>query len=344
MMLFPASLRARGLGLFLGALCVAPAADSAPLRLQLANGITAVVHRPEDLAANLVRTAAGTQLVVNERLRYTLVTDVDDPAITNRGDGRFHPMSVDAVAAALAAVRLRDSGIDVEIFVLPYPRRTILDSSARDGMMFLSPGTRAVSDYAVHFTVTHEIGHVFQYRWMPDRDAGAWQRYSELRGIEDAEIYHASRPHRDRPHEIFAEDFRYLFGGERANYSGSIENDTLPMPDTIAGLDAFIRDLSAPRSDAPVAVVSSAPNPFNPSTEVRVDLAAPAEKPMQLRVYDAQGRAVRQLFEGTPATRQLRVVWDGRTDAGASVASGVYFARLDTRRAAPVTTKLLLVR
>jgi hypothetical protein len=335
----------RRLGVVLCALGAVGTADAAPQRLRLDNGIVAVIHRPEDLeATQVVRSGGGAQLVVTDRLRYDLVTDIDDPAIANRGDGRFHPMSVDAVVAALAAVRLENADLEVQVFVLPYPRRAILDSSARDGMMFLTPGTRPVSPYAVHFTVTHELGHVFQYRWMPDRDTAAWRRYAELRGIADAAVFHAGGQHRDRPHEIFAEDFRYLFGGQHANYSGSIENDTLPMPDAIAGLAEFMRDRSAPKpAGTPVAVVSVAPNPFNPSTEVRVDLAQPAQLPLQLGVYDAQGREVRRLFDGTPASRQLRVVWDGRAASGAPVASGVYFAHVDLP-AASTSTKMLLVR
>ena len=339
------SLRARCIVVIAGVLACVPAAGAAPLRLHLDNGIDAVIHRPEDLLVSHVTRSGGVaQLVVNERIRYELVSDVDDPIIANRGDGRFHPMSVDAVAAALAAIRIDDAELRVEVFVLPLPRRKVLDSSARDGMIFLTPGTRPVSEYAVHFTVTHEIGHVFQYRWMPDRDSAAWSRYARMRGIEDAAIYHAGAMHRDRPHEIFAEDFRYLFGGAQANYSGSIENDILPLPDRIAGLDLFLASLHVPTPRTPVAVVSSAPNPFNPSTEVRVDLSAPAAEPMQLRVFDSQGREVRRLFDGTTAERQLRVAWDGRTSSGAAAPSGVYFAQLAMRRNAPVATKLVLVR
>lgn len=337
-------LGARCIAAVVGVLGLAAAASAAPLQLRLANGLSAEIHRPEDLlVSHVTRSGATTQFVVHDRLRYELVTEVDDPIIANRGDGRFHPMSVEAVAAALEAVRLEEVNLHVTVFVLPYPRRNILDSSAREGMIFLSPGTRPVSDYAVHFTVTHEIGHVFQYRWMPDRDTQAWSDYGRLRGIDDSAVYHAGAAHRDRPHEVFAEDFRYLFGGERANYSGSIENDALPLPDRVAGLSEFLRELTV-GPVAPVAVVRAAPNPFNPTAEVRVDLAAPAREPMQLRVLDAQGREIRRLFDGTPASQQLRVVWDGRTSAGAAAPSGVYFARLDMQKSSPAAAKLVLVR
>ena len=36
--------------------------------------------------------------------------------------------------------------------------------------------------------------------------------YLPLRGITDLNVYSDAAPHADRPHEIFAEDFRALFG------------------------------------------------------------------------------------------------------------------------------------
>jgi len=274
-------------------------------------------------------------------LRYRLITDARDPVLRGRSDGAFHPMSVDAVLDALREIDLQNLDLQVEIFVLPYPRREVLDSSARDGMIFLAPGVRPVADEAVHFTVVHEIGHVFQYRWMPDADHDAWAYYARLRGIGDAQRYHAASPHRDRPHEIFAEDLRFLVGGGRANYSRSIENDELPLPTDVAGLDDFVRGLPAPRTT--LATLRSVPNPFNPATELQVEFqAAPTHHAAAVGVFDARGRCVRRLFEGVPTAPALRLPWDGRTDDGAPVASGVYFARLEYR-AATLTTKLLLV-
>jgi hypothetical protein len=219
-----------------------------------------------------------------------------------------------------------------------------LDSSARDGMILLSPGTRAVSDYAVHFTVSHEVGHVFQYRWLPDTDLGGWQRYSSMRRIGDPTLYHAASSHKNRPHEIFAEDFRFLFGGDKSNYSGGIENESLPLPDEIDGLATFLRELSAPRILEPFASLATAPNPFNPSTEVRITfLQDPGLGRAQVRVYDAGGRQVRELFDASPSSRFLRLPWDGRAEDGVHVPSGVYFARLDYEGES-VSTKLLLVK
>ncbi len=308
------------------------------------NGIDATIHRPEDLlASSIVRNGSAARLVVDSGLQYDLVTSAGDPVLPNHGDGAFHPMSVEAVAAAIGAIRLTNADLQVEVFVLPYPRRSILDSSAREGMVFLSPGVREVSDYAVHFTITHEVGHVYQYRWMSDRDAPLWHDYATRRGIADTRTYAAAGVHKNRPHEIFAEDFRYLFGGTRANYSGSIENEDLALPGDVEGLEAFVRGLCEMRATGVVARLTAAPNPFNPSTEIRVDFEAAPALPATVRVFDAQGREVRHLYAQTPGSRLLRLAWDGRAETGTPVASGVYFARLDYANRT-FSAKMLLVR
>jgi flagellar hook assembly protein FlgD len=47
-----------------------------------------------------------------------------------------------------------------------------------------------------------------------------------------------------------------------------------------------------------------------------------------VRVYDATGRVVRTLVDADHATGEWEAAWDGRSDAGALVGPGVYFARL----------------
>jgi len=69
------------------------------------------------------------------------------------------------------------------------------------------------------------------------------------------------------------------------------------------------------------------PNPFNPTTAIRYDLASGG--PVKLRIYDAGGRLVRVLYDGPQGAGSQSLTWDGRNDGAASVASGVYFYRLE---------------
>jgi hypothetical protein len=79
----------------------------------------------------------------------------------------------------------------------------------------------------------------------------------------------------------------------------------------------------------PVAsrLLPNVPNPFNPSTTIRFDLAAGAA--VDLRVFDVRGRLVRTLETAAPyAQGRHTLLWDGRDDGGRAVASGVYMVEM----------------
>ena len=92
---------------------------------------------------------------------------------------------------------------------------------------------------------------------------------------------------------------------------------------------------------AATMLLPNVPNPFNPTTVVRFVLPEPGE--VSLAVYDVLGRRVRVLSEGHRSAGTHAVAWDGRDGRGASVASGVYLARLTTWQGTSVR-RMLLVR
>jgi len=81
--------------------------------------------------------------------------------------------------------------------------------------------------------------------------------------------------------------------------------------------------------DLPRATVlyGNYPNPFNPST--RISFALPADGPVKIIIYDTAGRLVRTLVERVMDAGPQVVRWDGKSDAGTEVASGVYHYRLE---------------
>src|SRR5689334_9916479 len=190
--------------------------------------------------------------------QWELVTSTTDPSITNPGDGAFHPYETREIDAALAQVRFPLENVSAEIFVLPYPRRVSLESAAGRGLILLSPGVRPLSREHQHAEFVHELGHVVQYALFPDADANGWAAYARMRGIDDPR-FNASAPHADRPHEIWAEDFRALFGGASATSNGTIENASLSYPTQVAGLDRFMASLAANAATAGSARLMAAP-------------------------------------------------------------------------------------
>ncbi len=83
------------------------------------------------------------------------------------------------------------------------------------------------------------------------------------------------------------------------------------------------------------------PNPFNPTTTLRFIVLHPGT--VALDIYDVAGRHVRTLMAGMRDAGEVAVRWDGTDDAGSTVASAVYFARLQADRTA-LTARLVLVR
>ncbi len=84
------------------------------------------------------------------------------------------------------------------------------------------------------------------------------------------------------------------------------------------------------------------PNPFNPRTTVRFDLAR--EGRVELAIYDLQGRRVRTLLAGPVSAGAHEAVWQGDDDAGRDLPSGMYLARLRGPDGSSAERKLTLVR
>lgn len=72
--------------------------------------------------------------------------------------------------------------------------------------------------------------------------------------------------------------------------------------------------------------VKAMPNPFNPQTSIVFEM--PHRADVAVEIFDARGRAVRTLHRGPLAAGEHTRVWDGRTDQGGTVGSGVYYARV----------------
>ncbi|MBK7259211.1 MAG: T9SS type A sorting domain-containing protein [Ignavibacteriae bacterium] len=86
------------------------------------------------------------------------------------------------------------------------------------------------------------------------------------------------------------------------------------------------------QADQPLrfALLQNYPNPFNPVTTIRYEL--PAQSEVTITVYDVLGRAVRHRIREVQPAGSHTVLWHADTDAGGSVASGVYFYRYTAAR------------
>jgi hypothetical protein len=286
----------------------------------------------------------GTLYFVNTLgVRWALVTSTSDPRIANAGDGSFHPIDEACVLSVLGTIpNAFLAPVSVEIFLLPYPRAASLSSSFDGDAIYLSPGCFPYAPAPMAGLVSHELGHAVHDALLPDTDTARWAEYEALRGIADSTVYRAGAAHANRPHEIFAEDFRVLFGGALAAGNGSVENLAVGSPVSRPEVRAFFESLVA-ASPSPAVPAQSAelvasswtasPNPSRAGQSIvlqsPVGFAARNDQasgdPVTVIVFDAGGREVNRLPAGS-LIEPLSV--PTRDAAGHELAAGAYWARV----------------
>ena len=84
------------------------------------------------------------------------------------------------------------------------------------------------------------------------------------------------------------------------------------------------------------------PNPFNPTT--KISFSIPDESKVKLTVYNIKGQKVRTLVNDQLERGMHDVIWNGRNANNKSVASGVYFYRLNVNKKTYKVKKMLLLK
>jgi photosystem II stability/assembly factor-like uncharacterized protein len=83
------------------------------------------------------------------------------------------------------------------------------------------------------------------------------------------------------------------------------------------------------------------PNPFNSST--RIDYYLPAAGDVMIKIFNVRGQLVRTLVSQTKASGHHSAVWDGRSDKGGMVSSGMYIYQIQSNNQIK-NRKLLLLK
>ncbi len=85
---------------------------------------------------------------------------------------------------------------------------------------------------------------------------------------------------------------------------------------------------------------SNYPNPFNPETSIAFSIEKPGN--VTLKVYNVKGQLVKTLVNDKLNSGRHVITWQGKSDNGKSVSSGIYFYRLETDKYAQTRKALLL--
>jgi len=121
-------------------------------------------------------------------------------------------------------------------------------------------------------------------------------------------------------------------------------NETFDESDSdfsiVQDISSVTPDVSSEVPKQPVLIGSEA-NPFSHSTHIFFGL--PRMMAATLRIYDANGRCIRELMDATPSAGYHSVIWDGTSSDGSRVASGIYFVRFEAG-GVKHTAKVVLAR
>jgi len=119
------------------------------------------------------------------------------------------------------------------------------------------------------------------------------------------------------------DDLRLLFG---------LVSGTQSVPVRIEGSlysgGRFAAELVANVIGSKKTALTASPNPLNPHTTLTFYVQR--EGYVRLRIFDAAGRLVRTLVDGSRSAGYQDVLWTGETEDGSRAASGIYYLLLET--------------
>ncbi len=92
--------------------------------------------------------------------------------------------------------------------------------------------------------------------------------------------------------------------------------------------------------------ISISPNPFYYNLNVGYAVNSGPSRMMQImvniKIYDAAGRVIRNLVEDVHESGHYRISWDARDDMGRRMPPGIYFVKLDIEKSTKVSKAVLL--
>jgi len=119
-------------------------------------------------------------------------------------------------------------------------------------------------------------------------------------------------------------------------------NPFIDRPDFVLKIyDPGVSAVPTPNLADIIVLHQNVPNPFNPVTTISYELDSPEK--VSLQIFDMAGRLVRTLYQGDEGAGSHEKTWQGRDEHGRTMATGVYFYRLQAGDEAE-TRRMLLAK
>ncbi len=91
-----------------------------------------------------------------------------------------------------------------------------------------------------------------------------------------------------------------------------------------------------------ITQISNYPNPFNPSTIIKLDLAESGK--IELAIYNIKGQKVKTLMDAYSSKGHFDIIWRGINDNKKKIASGQYFIKLKVNGKEKTVKKCVLLK
>jgi hypothetical protein len=171
--------------------------------------------------------------------------------------------------------------------------------------------------------------------WLPPFSASA----SDFLSIDTAGVRGPRKPDGSLP------DVAFLHLAEGSDLIDSGTDVGIPYKGLAPDLGAFESDpptavASADNYPAVFSLIGNYPNPFNPSTTIAYEIPGPGL--VSITIFDLLGRQVRRLAVEQSASGRYQILWDGTTDGGRGVSSGIYIVTAEYRGVRSVLKMQLL--
>ncbi|MCP4801007.1 MAG: S8 family serine peptidase [bacterium] len=129
--------------------------------------------------------------------------------------------------------------------------------------------------------------------------------------------------------------FAMVYGDNLADFLDNVDAAAaVDLGDGVSAIDPS-------QIPAKFKLAQNSPNPFNPMTAIKFNVET--EGSIRLGVYSLTGKLVRTLANSSYTVGEHSVVWDGRSNDGSEMSSGMYLYKLESAGSV-ITKKMSLVR
>ncbi|MCK4537226.1 MAG: T9SS type A sorting domain-containing protein, partial [Candidatus Krumholzibacteria bacterium] len=153
-------------------------------------------------------------------------------------------------------------------------------------------------------------------------------------GISNSQVNAVAEPMRT---SWVGHSFMYVRNGD----GGTLARNTLVNATWEFFENSVNEDITGETVPAKYALMQNYPNPFNPTTRIQFNL--PGKGQVSLKIYNVAGQLVRSLTNEVWEAGSHTIDWNGKNDLGSSVASGVYFYKIEAGEFQS-TKKMVLLR